>query len=134
MDLDEFWMSFLGEAAESELQFPRSETFSDTRTRRIIQLYFTEKRPLSEVRTLIEQEFGFIATVRQYRSRLTRWKLDKNVKPEEMKAIVRLRQQRSLVESDKRDLKFRVRGQEVEPQNIESSAVSAMDLIKTSKM
>ena len=79
MDLDEYWMSFLGEAAESELQFPRSETFSDTRTRkkraptlresdwapykgRIIQLYFTEKRPLSEVRTLIEQEFGFIAT------------------------------------------------------------------------
>ena len=66
-------------------------------------------------RTLVNE----LLRVRQYRSRLTRWKLDKNVKPEEMKAIVRLRQQRSLVESDKRDLKFRVRGQEVEPQNIE---------------
>jgi len=36
-----------------------------------------------------------------------------------MKAIVRRRQQRSLVETDKNDLKFRVRGQEVEPHKIE---------------
>ncbi|KAI4672456.1 uncharacterized protein J4E78_000957 [Alternaria triticimaculans] len=86
---------------------------------RIIQLHHVDKRPLPEVRILIEQEFGFIAEIRQYRSRLTQWKLDKNIKPDEMKAIVRRRQQRSLVETDKNDLKFRVRGQEVEPHKIE---------------
>lgn len=36
-----------------------------------------------------------------------------------MKAIVRRRQQRALVETDKADLTFRVRGLEVEPQKIE---------------
>ena len=36
-----------------------------------------------------------------------------------MKAIIRHRQRRGLVETDKPDLKFRVRGQEVEPQKIE---------------
>ncbi|KAI4669197.1 uncharacterized protein J4E79_001240 [Alternaria viburni] len=81
---------------------------------RIIQLHHVEKRPLPEVRILIEQELGFIAE-----SRLTQWKLDKNIKPEEMRAIVRHRQRRELVETDKSSLMFRVRGQEVEPQKIE---------------
>jgi phage-related protein len=57
--------------------------------------------------------------IRQYRSRLTQWKLDKNIKPEEMKAIVRYRQQRNLIDTGKGSLKFRVRGREVEPQKIE---------------
>ncbi|CAN9213187.1 unnamed protein product [Alternaria alternata] len=86
---------------------------------RIIQLHLTEKRPLTEVRTTVEQEFGFTAEIRQYRSRLTQWKLDKNIKPEEMKAIVRHRQQRNLIDTDKGSFKFRVRGREVEPQKIE---------------
>jgi hypothetical protein len=47
------------------------------------------------------------------------WGLEPNIKTREMKAIVRHRQQRLLVETDKRDLKFRVRGDEVEPQKIE---------------
>lgn len=105
----------------------------------IIQLHLNENRTLSEVKTLIEQKYGFAAgyvespsssptrhketdgwfRIRQYRSRLSRWKLDKNIKPEEMKAIVRRRQQRNLVETGKPGLRFRVRGQEVEPQKIE---------------
>jgi len=36
-----------------------------------------------------------------------------------MKAIVRHHQQRNLVETDKNDLKFRVRGQDIEPDKIE---------------
>ena len=41
------------------------------------------------------------------------------MKPQEMKAIVRKRQKRRLVETDKRELVFIVRNQPVEPQKIE---------------
>jgi hypothetical protein len=41
------------------------------------------------------------------------------VKPNEMKAIVRKRQQGRLVDTDKGDLAFRVRGRVVEPEKID---------------
>jgi hypothetical protein len=56
--------------------------------------------------------------IRQYRSRISQWKLDKNVKPDEMKAIVRKKQKRKLIEVNQRDLKFRVRGFEVPSRKI----------------
>jgi hypothetical protein len=43
----------------------------------------------------------------------------KNVKPQEMQAIVRKRQQRILEEEDKAMLGFRIRGSEVEERKIE---------------
>jgi len=50
---------------------------------------------------------------------VSEWGLDKNVKPNEMKAIVRMRQQRKLVETNKRELGFKVRGNLVEPEKID---------------
>ncbi|KAH6882639.1 Clr5 domain-containing protein [Alternaria rosae] len=137
MDIDRDFKPFDGDdTTTSELGQLHSDATSDARPRRkrartlresdwepykdrIKQLHVTEKRPLPEVKMLMEQEFSFTAEIRQYRSRLSQWKLDKNIKPEEMKAIIRHRQRRGLVETDKPDLKFRVRGQEVEPQKIE---------------
>jgi hypothetical protein len=55
---------------------------------------------------------------RQYRTRISQWRLDKNVKTKEMEAIVRKRQRRKLVETDKPDLIFAVRGNIVEPKKI----------------
>ncbi|KAF2190067.1 hypothetical protein K469DRAFT_682227 [Zopfia rhizophila CBS 207.26] len=57
--------------------------------------------------------------LRQYRSRISQWGLDKNIKPKEMKAIVRKRQQRKLVEDHSRELSFTVRGYNVEPEKID---------------
>ena len=57
--------------------------------------------------------------LRQYRLRISQWGKDKNVKSKEMQAIVRKRQQRKLVEIDKGQLAFEVRGSEVELQKIE---------------
>jgi hypothetical protein len=51
--------------------------------------------------------------------RISKWGEDKNVKPQEMQAIVRKRQKRKLVETDKRQLVFKVRDNEVERQKIE---------------
>ncbi|KAF2466286.1 TPR-like protein [Lindgomyces ingoldianus] len=85
---------------------------------RILELHNTEGLPLREVKEMIKKEFGFTAEIRQYRTRISQWGKDKNIKPEEMKAIVRKRQERKLVESSKRELVFTVRGSEVEPQKI----------------
>jgi hypothetical protein len=50
---------------------------------------------------------------------VSQWNGDKNVKPDEMKAIVRKRQQRRLVDKDKGELHFRVRGSLVNLKKIE---------------
>lgn len=45
--------------------------------------------------------------------------MDKNIKPREMAAIVRKRQQRKLIEPERGELVFSVRGQVVEPSKID---------------
>ena len=50
---------------------------------------------------------------------MSQWGKDKNVKPQEMRAIVRKRQKRKLVEGTKGELVFDVRGNPVEPQKID---------------
>ncbi|KZM23330.1 hypothetical protein ST47_g5538 [Ascochyta rabiei] len=86
---------------------------------RILELHITQKLPLPEVKKKIKEETGFDATLRQYRTRISQWNQDKNVKPEEMQAIVRKRQRRKLIETNKRELIFNVRGNHVPPQKIE---------------
>ncbi|KAL1613665.1 hypothetical protein SLS56_012249 [Neofusicoccum ribis] len=87
--------------------------------KRILDLHITQNLPLPKVRQIIEEEYGFKAELRQYRSRISQWRKDKNVKPQEMEAIVRKRQKRKLVETNKGPLVFEVRGSQVEPQKIE---------------
>ncbi|KAJ3462636.1 hypothetical protein MRS44_007422 [Fusarium solani] len=86
---------------------------------RILELHVTQKLSLEKVKKKIEEEFGFTAEIRQYRTRISQWGKDKNVKPVEMAAIVRKRQQRKLADSDKGELIFMVRGSTVEPQKID---------------
>ncbi|RGP64701.1 kinesin light chain 2 [Fusarium sporotrichioides] len=86
---------------------------------RILELYDEQKLPLPKVKIMIEEEFGFTAELRQYRTRITQWGKDKNIKPGEMAAIVRKRQKRNLVEVDKRELIFTVRGRNVDPHKID---------------
>ncbi|KAF2490246.1 TPR-like protein [Lophium mytilinum] len=86
---------------------------------RVLELHITLKLPLPEVKKRIEYEFGFNAELRQYRTRISQWKKDKNVKTKEMEAIVRKRQKRKFIETEKRELIFEVRGSEVEPHKID---------------
>lgn len=60
-----------------------------------------------------------LCRIRQYRTRISQWGRDKKIKPAEMAAIVRKRQQRKLVENDKRDQRFTVRDRVVDPQKID---------------
>ncbi|KAF2820930.1 TPR-like protein [Ophiobolus disseminans] len=87
--------------------------------KRILDLHIEQKKSLPEVRQIVEKECGFKAELRQYRSRVSQWGKDKNVKPQEMQAIVRKRQKRKLVDTNKGQLVFEVRGSLVEPPKIE---------------
>jgi hypothetical protein len=73
---------------------------------------------------------------RQYKSRIQKWKLDKNVKSKEMEAIVRKRQQRKVQEPFRPERVFHVRGQEVAQAKIErwmhDNGVSESALFATS--
>jgi hypothetical protein len=60
-----------------------------------------------------------LARLRQYKSRISQWKLDKKVKPLEMQCIVRKRQKRKLVEVDKPEQIYEVRGNRVEEAKID---------------
>ncbi|KAF2807249.1 TPR-like protein [Mytilinidion resinicola] len=86
---------------------------------RIVELHIARKLPLPEVKKRIEEEFGFTAELRQYRTRISQWNKDKNVKGKEMRAIVRKRQERRLVDVKKGELIFDIRGNKVEPQKID---------------
>ena len=60
----------------------------------------------------------YFQRLRQYRTRISQWGKDKNIKPQEMKAIVRKKQKRNLVEIDKQGLQFSVRGNMVDPSKV----------------
>ncbi|KAF2835305.1 hypothetical protein M501DRAFT_942243 [Patellaria atrata CBS 101060] len=86
---------------------------------RIVELYIEQRLSLKEVKKKIENEFGFIAELRQYRTRVSQWGKDKNIKPTEMKTIVRKQQRRKLVEVTKGELITEVRGNKVEQRKID---------------
>ncbi|KAF5669928.1 kinesin light chain 2 [Fusarium denticulatum] len=96
----------------------RDEDFEPFKNR-ILELYETQKLSLQKVKTVIEEEFGFTAQPRQYQSRITKWGKDKNIKKAEMTAIARKHQQREILETDKRKLRFTVRGREVDAGKID---------------
>ncbi|KAH8732423.1 hypothetical protein GQ44DRAFT_766561 [Phaeosphaeriaceae sp. PMI808] len=85
----------------------------------IIELHITQGLSLEKVKAIMEGQHKFKAGIRQYRLRISQWGLDKNVKTREMKAIVRKRQQRKLVDVTKGELVFNIRGNEVGPQKID---------------
>ncbi|CVK92099.1 uncharacterized protein FMAN_07085 [Fusarium mangiferae] len=91
------------------------EPFKD----RILELYETKKLSLEKVKSMIEEEFGFTAQPRQYQTRITKWGKDKNIKKSEMTAIARKHQQREILETDKRKLRFTVRGREIDAGKID---------------
>ncbi|KAF4997295.1 hypothetical protein FDECE_12112 [Fusarium decemcellulare] len=82
-----------------------------------IELY--KKLPLAKVMDIIEKDSGFAPSKRQFQTRISQWGGDKNIKPVEMKAIVRKQQQRKLVEVDKGELSFTVRGSNVGQKKID---------------
>ncbi|KAK4176549.1 hypothetical protein QBC36DRAFT_7540 [Triangularia setosa] len=76
----------------------------------IIELHIRQDKTLQQVADIFQRDFEFEATIRQWRSRISKWGLDKKVKTKEMAAISLLRHQRNVEEPEKRRRKFEVRG------------------------
>lgn len=68
---------------------------------------------------LTPQNTNTTPRIRQYKSQFKKWGLGRNVTSREMKAIVRKRQQRKILEPSKPELVFTVRATEVHPDKIE---------------
>ncbi|XWX00380.1 hypothetical protein V2A60_008400 [Cordyceps javanica] len=77
---------------------------------RIVDLHIKENMSLPDVRALMQKERGFEATLRQYRSRISHWGLDKNVKKKEMHFIARKYNEMKIRSKSNSTYTFRVRG------------------------
>ena len=53
----------------------------------IKRLYLDEDKPLKEVMAIMQRDYGHRGTTKMYKRRITKWRLDKNCKAREMKAI-----------------------------------------------
>ncbi|EGX89621.1 C6 finger domain protein, putative [Cordyceps militaris CM01] len=85
---------------------------------RIVELHVKRNMSLPDVRALMQRERGFEATLRQYRSRISHWGLDKNIKTKEMNFIARKYYQRREGSGSRSMYTFRVRGKIVPPAKI----------------
>ncbi|TEY54942.1 hypothetical protein BOTCAL_0235g00140 [Botryotinia calthae] len=83
------------------------------------QLYMTEDKPLKEVMETMKNEHGFRATPRQYKRRIEQWKLDKNIKENDMRVILRKDLKRK---REGKNSEFRISGREIEPKKIQRFA------------
>ncbi|KAL8857152.1 MAG: hypothetical protein Q9178_006328 [Gyalolechia marmorata] len=83
---------------------PKAEEWDHYRP--IIETTYREQG-LKGLSLVMKRDHGFTASDRMYKTRIQKWKIDKNVKAEEMKAIVRKQAQRSFTGKPSA---FRVRG------------------------
>ncbi|KAI1330114.1 hypothetical protein F5Y16DRAFT_46294 [Xylariaceae sp. FL0255] len=60
----------------------------------IVQLYVEENKTLDDVKQYMEKEHGFLATVAMYKRQLASWNAFKNLRPDEVLQILRLKKQR----------------------------------------
>lgn len=85
----------------------------------IERLYVTDDRSLPEVVGMMTSLHGFVATERQYKRRISDWHFDKNVKDEEMRAIIATEALR--LQQGKRSV-FYVRDRQVDSKKIDRFA------------
>ncbi|KAJ4990517.1 hypothetical protein SVAN01_03964 [Stagonosporopsis vannaccii] len=76
----------------------------------IRSLFLKDGLPLNKVKDFMKEKHQVTATDRQWKHRIKRWKLDRNVKDHEMRAMIRKSQFRRVSEPRRPQLNFRVRG------------------------
>ena len=83
----------------------------ETHRSTIKRLYLDEGKTLNEVMTTMQNDYGLKATIKMYKSRISKWALAKNSKAKETKAIARKKVQRDDVGKAS---SFRTKGRQVE--------------------
>ncbi|CZR66739.1 uncharacterized protein PAC_16640 [Phialocephala subalpina] len=103
--------------ANNEPRRPSNRVDWDNQKERIRLLYVSENRPLRDVIAIMKERYGFLATERQYKSKVSEWKMDKNIRKTEMKFMVRKQESRKSEKGKKSA--FRIRGRPVEQRKID---------------
>ncbi|KAF3003733.1 hypothetical protein E8E13_009414 [Curvularia kusanoi] len=85
----------------------------------IVGLYSVQGLALPKVQAIFKARHNFAATDRQWKHRFKQWELDKNVKSHEMKAMVRILQDRKVNQPDHPNINFKIRGISVDHRKIE---------------
>ncbi|KAL9599601.1 MAG: hypothetical protein Q9219_003757 [cf. Caloplaca sp. 3 TL-2023] len=85
----------------------------------IERLYVKENKTLPLVVQELKRDYGFAASERQYKRRISEWHLDKNVKEDEMRAIIAMEAMRL---RQGKESTFYVRGHPVDPTKIKRFA------------
>ncbi|KAH0430667.1 C6 zinc finger domain-containing protein [Colletotrichum camelliae] len=90
---------------------PVSASDWDDKRDTIEYLYSIEGKKLSELMNIMEGEYGFVATQRQYKRQLGKWQIEKKVKRDEMRKILQIQKRRR--DLDGKETAFIVRNQPV---------------------
>ena len=69
----------------------------ETHRSTIKRLYLDEEKTLKEVMATMQEAYGLKATIKMYKSRITKWALAKNCRAKKMKAIAREKVQRDSI-------------------------------------
>ncbi|KAJ5566544.1 hypothetical protein N7535_008182 [Penicillium sp. DV-2018c] len=101
---------------------PQSNVFRPRRSddwheyREIIeQLYRNDQLKLRDVKRIMERDYKFFASEKQYKDRLAAWHVRKNIKAKEVHLMLRKQQKRA---AQGKQTAFRVNGQNVDPKRI----------------
>ncbi|OQD73838.1 hypothetical protein PENDEC_c013G06968 [Penicillium decumbens] len=81
----------------------------------IEQLYRNDQRPLKQVKQIMEDNYKFFASEKQYKDRLAAWHVRKNIKAEEVQIMIRKQKKRA---ARGKQTAFRRSGQEVDQKRI----------------
>ncbi|PLB33959.1 Clr5 domain-containing protein [Aspergillus candidus] len=81
----------------------------------IEQLYRDHQLKLREVKRIMERDYNFHASEKQYKDRLASWHVRKNIKAKDIKIMIRKQQKRA---ARGKQTAFRVNGQEVDQKRI----------------
>ncbi|OCK98550.1 uncharacterized protein K441DRAFT_543101, partial [Cenococcum geophilum 1.58] len=103
-------------AITHNLRHPLSAKDWEEHRATIQRLWSQENKKLREVMAILENDCGFRATAKQYKTQIKRWGLEKNVKDNEMRAVIRMQRKRK--EIDGKESEFLLRDRVVPPQKI----------------
>ncbi|KAH9223516.1 hypothetical protein DL95DRAFT_492669 [Leptodontidium sp. 2 PMI_412] len=82
----------------------------------LTQLWSVEKKKLSEVKAIMEQQHGHIATERMYKHHFGKWKLDKKFKERDAVAVLRKKRQR---DADGKETEIILRGKAIKMEDVD---------------
>ncbi|GKZ73372.1 hypothetical protein AnigIFM50267_010057 [Aspergillus niger] len=92
----------------------KSEDWNEYRTA-IENLYRDNQLKLRDVKRIMERDYNFVASEKQYKDRLAAWHVRKNIKAKEVHVMIRKQQKRA---ARGKQTGFRVAGQEVDSKRI----------------